>query len=97
MVPRGAGSFFHHAGHHEPFEGVVFDPASNSAKSHTKFIIRPKNATHHRDVVVVHNHSDNRRPQDGHVRSTRYRHPRLITLDEAGELTHALFEAHPED
>ena len=95
-MPRGAGSFFHHAGHHEPFEGRVYRPASNSAKSHTKFYIRPKNASHHNDVVVVHDHSNNRTPE-GDVRSTRYGHPRVVSLDTVPELTHALFEAHPED
>ena len=97
MVPRGAGSFFHHAGHHEPFEGVVYNPDSSSAKSHTNFYIRPKNASHHNDVVVVNDHSDNERSEDGHFRSKRHRHTRLVTLDEAKELTHALFEAHLQD
>ena len=89
MVPRGAGSFFHHAGHHEPFEGVVYNPASTSDKSHTRFFIRPKNASHNREVAVVRDHHANRRPEDGHVR--------VIRLSNVDELTHALFEAHPED
>ena len=89
MVPRGAGSFFHHAGPHEPFEGLVIDPASNSDKSHTRFIIRPKNSSHHTDVAVVRDHHANRRSEDGHIR--------VLRLSKADQLTHAVFEAHPED
>ena len=94
VVPRGAGSFFHYAGHHEPFEGVVYNPAS--ANGHTRFYIRPKNETFHKHVVVVNDHSDNKR-SDGHYRSTRHRHLRVVTPDTVDKVTHALLEAHQKD
>ena len=96
MVPRGAGSFFHHAGHHEPFEGVVTSPYANG---HVRFYIRPHNVSHHNDVLAVKDHSDNRRSEDGHYRSIRISHMRVVSPDtlNAGDLKHALFEAHPID
>ena len=86
----------HHTGHHETFEAVIYEPASPSS-GHTKFYIRPKNATFHNEVIVVHDHADHRVSETDHVRSTRFRHPQIVSPDTVGELTHALFEAHPKD
>ena len=92
MVPKTK----HHTGHHETFEAVIYEPASSSS-GHTKFYIRPKNATFHNEVIVVHDHADHRVSETDHVRSTRFRHPQIVSPDTVGELTHALFEAHPKD
>ena len=83
----------HHTGHHEFFEGVIYDRTSG----HTKFYLRPKNNTFHHEVIVVHDHTNNRGSEPGHVRSTRFAQPQVVRPDTVSELTHALFEAHPKD
>ena len=92
MVPKTT----HHTGHHEFFEGVIYDTASSSASEHTKFYIRPKNTTLHRDVIVVRDHQDNRVSETGHVRSRRAVRTEVVRPDTVDDITHALFEAHPE-
>ena len=89
MVPQTT----HHTGHHEFFEGVIYDRASSG---HTKFYIRPKNTEDHHHVIVVRDHQDNRGSEQGHVRSRRAVQTEVVRPDTVDDITHALFEAHPE-
>ena len=87
VVPRTT----QHTGHHEPFEGVIYDSASSSS-GHAKFYIRHKNVAFHHEFLVVQDHADYIVSESGHLRSRRWE----VLGADITDIPHAHLEAHYE-
>ena len=82
--------------HHQLAEGVVYREAeAGHDHSPVHFYIRPQDDD--TDVIVVKKGATTYEEDEDHTRSIRYDHPQVVKPDTVSALTHALFEAHPED
>ena len=83
MVPKTT----HHTGHHESFEGVIYNKTSN----HTKFYLRPKTTMQQEPRIEIPRPREVLVVTTNNIRSRRWPIPAGYNIQ---DIRHALLEAH---